>query len=166
MFVPIILGSDKTTVSVATGHTEYWTIYGSISNIHNNVRRAHGAGLVLISFLLIPKSKSQLLFFSAIFFFSWQGTCKKCSISPILLQAFLHFNFYYFRESTARWDKSRSLSLPWWTLPTCYVGHWIILSQLSGTSSSCWCCTGLVCKVRLFLPCFKSSHWYFCLKMS
>ena len=67
MFVPIILGSDKTTVSVATGHTEYWPIYGSIGNIHNNIRHAHGAGLVLIGFLLIPKSKSQLLFFSAIF---------------------------------------------------------------------------------------------------
>jgi Plavaka transposase len=63
MFVPIILGSDKTTVSVMTGQTEYWPIYGSIGNIHNNVRRAHGAGLVLIGFLSIPKSKSQLPFF-------------------------------------------------------------------------------------------------------
>jgi hypothetical protein len=63
MFVPIILGSDKTTVSVATGHTEYWPVYGSIGNIHNNVRRAHGAGLVLLGFLSIPKSKLQLPFF-------------------------------------------------------------------------------------------------------
>ena len=37
MFVPIILGSDKTTVSVATGHTEYWPVYLSIGDIHNNV---------------------------------------------------------------------------------------------------------------------------------
>jgi hypothetical protein len=56
MFVPIILGSDKTTVSVATGNNEYWPLYGSIGNIHNNVRRAHGGGLVLIGFLSIPKS--------------------------------------------------------------------------------------------------------------
>jgi hypothetical protein len=63
MFVPIILGSDKTTVSVATGHTEYWPIYGSIGNIHNNVRRAHGAGLVLVGFLSIPKSKLKLPIF-------------------------------------------------------------------------------------------------------
>ena len=41
MFVPIILGSDKTTVSVGTGNTEYWPVYGLIGNIHNNVRRAH-----------------------------------------------------------------------------------------------------------------------------
>ncbi|KAF8814309.1 hypothetical protein BYT27DRAFT_7250153 [Phlegmacium glaucopus] len=37
VFCPIILGSDKTTVSVATGHNEYWPVYLSIGNIHNNV---------------------------------------------------------------------------------------------------------------------------------
>jgi hypothetical protein len=57
MFVPIILGSDKTTVSVGTGHTEYYPIYSSIGNIHNNVRRAHRNGVVLLGFLAIPKSK-------------------------------------------------------------------------------------------------------------
>jgi hypothetical protein len=56
MFVPIILGSDKTTVSVATGHTEYWPLYASIGNIHNSARQAHSSGLVLIAFLPIPKS--------------------------------------------------------------------------------------------------------------
>ena len=61
MFVPIILGSDKTTVSVATSHTEYWPVYLSIGNIHNNVRRAHRNGLVLLGFLAIPKGQSQEL---------------------------------------------------------------------------------------------------------
>jgi Plavaka transposase len=56
MFVPIILGSDKTTVSVATGNNEYWPVYMSIGNIHNNVRRAHRNGVVLLGFLAIPKS--------------------------------------------------------------------------------------------------------------
>ena len=55
LFVPVILGSDKTTVSVATGHNEYWPLYASISNIHNNIRCAHGDGLVLVGFLSIPK---------------------------------------------------------------------------------------------------------------
>ncbi|KAN0094838.1 hypothetical protein V8E55_003125 [Tylopilus felleus] len=36
-FVPIILGSDKTTVSVATGQNDYWPVYLSIGNIHNNM---------------------------------------------------------------------------------------------------------------------------------
>lgn len=41
VFVPIILGSDKTTVSVATGQNEYYPLYASIGNVHNHVRRAH-----------------------------------------------------------------------------------------------------------------------------
>ena len=60
MFVPIILGSDKTTVSVGTGNTEFWPLYGSVGNIHNNTRRAHGEGLVLIGFLSIPKGNPCL----------------------------------------------------------------------------------------------------------
>jgi hypothetical protein len=57
MFVPIILGSDKTTVSVATGGTGYYPIYGSIGNVHNGLRRAHRNALVLIGFLSIPKGR-------------------------------------------------------------------------------------------------------------
>ncbi|KAG1864403.1 hypothetical protein F4604DRAFT_1882097 [Suillus subluteus] len=38
MFVPIILGSDKTTVSVGTGNNEYYPLYALIGNVHNNVR--------------------------------------------------------------------------------------------------------------------------------
>ena len=64
MFVPVILGSDKTTVSVGTGDNEFWPIYGSIGNIHNNIRRAHGEGLVLIGFLSIPKGSSFFTFWS------------------------------------------------------------------------------------------------------
>ncbi|KAF9473084.1 hypothetical protein BDN70DRAFT_817740 [Pholiota conissans] len=41
VFVPAIFGSDKTTVSVATGQNEYYPLYLSIGNIHNATRRAH-----------------------------------------------------------------------------------------------------------------------------
>ncbi|KAG6808815.1 hypothetical protein H0H92_002793 [Tricholoma furcatifolium] len=58
-FCPIILGSDKTTVSVATGHTEYYPLYMSNGLIHNNVRRAHRNGLTLIAFLSIPKMDAE-----------------------------------------------------------------------------------------------------------
>ncbi|KAG1727079.1 uncharacterized protein EDB91DRAFT_1239580 [Suillus paluster] len=34
-FVPVILGSDKTMVSVRTGNNEYYPLYASIGNIHN-----------------------------------------------------------------------------------------------------------------------------------
>ncbi|KAG2106772.1 uncharacterized protein F5147DRAFT_746201 [Suillus discolor] len=38
-FVPLIIGSDKTVISVATGQTEYHPLYLSIGNIHNSIRR-------------------------------------------------------------------------------------------------------------------------------
>jgi Plavaka transposase len=57
LLVPLILGSDKTTVSVATGQNEYYPVYLSIGNVRNNVRRAHRNALVLLGFLAIPKSK-------------------------------------------------------------------------------------------------------------
>jgi Plavaka transposase len=56
MFVPIVAGSDKTTVSVATGHQEYHPVYMSPGNLTNTARRAHGNGLLPVAFLPIPKS--------------------------------------------------------------------------------------------------------------
>jgi hypothetical protein len=56
MFVSIILGSDKNTVSVGTGNNKYYPLYASIGNVHNNVRRAHHDALVVIGFLSIPNS--------------------------------------------------------------------------------------------------------------
>ncbi|KAG2135864.1 uncharacterized protein EDB93DRAFT_1242442 [Suillus bovinus] len=40
-FIPIILGSDKTTVSVGMGNNEYYPLYASIGNIHNNLIYRH-----------------------------------------------------------------------------------------------------------------------------
>ncbi|KAK7677769.1 hypothetical protein QCA50_019321 [Cerrena zonata] len=59
LLIPIILGSDKTTVSVATGNNEYYPLYLSIGNVYNNVRRAHRNALVLIGFLSIPKTEKK-----------------------------------------------------------------------------------------------------------
>ena len=61
MYCPIILGSDKTTVSVATGHVEYHPLYLSIGNPHNTVRRAHRNAVTPIAFLAIPKCKFLLV---------------------------------------------------------------------------------------------------------
>ena len=57
MLVPIILGSDKTTVSVRTGNNEYYPLYLSIGTVHNSIRRAHRGAVALIAFLAIPKSE-------------------------------------------------------------------------------------------------------------
>ncbi|KAH7904803.1 hypothetical protein BJ138DRAFT_1138452 [Hygrophoropsis aurantiaca] len=58
-FVPIILSSDKTTVSVATGQNDYYPVYASIVNVRNNVRRAHRNALALVAFLAIPKTTKE-----------------------------------------------------------------------------------------------------------
>ncbi|KAF8800429.1 hypothetical protein BYT27DRAFT_7262837 [Phlegmacium glaucopus] len=56
MFSPIILGSDKTTVSVGTGQNEYYPLYALLGNVQNHVRRAHRDAVAVISFLAIPKT--------------------------------------------------------------------------------------------------------------
>ncbi|TFK28976.1 hypothetical protein FA15DRAFT_583187, partial [Coprinopsis marcescibilis] len=56
MLVPIVSGLDKTTVSVATGHQEYHPFYISAGNLTNTARRSHGAGVIPVAFLPIPKS--------------------------------------------------------------------------------------------------------------
>ncbi|KAJ7724780.1 hypothetical protein B0H16DRAFT_289198 [Mycena metata] len=58
-FVPVILGSDKTTVSVGTGQNEYYPLYMSNGLVYNNVRRAHRNAVTLIGFLAIPKTDRE-----------------------------------------------------------------------------------------------------------
>ncbi|KAH7919985.1 hypothetical protein BV22DRAFT_1107896 [Leucogyrophana mollusca] len=60
-FVPVILGSDKTTVSVATGQNNYHPLYLSIGNIHNNTRHAHQNTVAVVGFLAIPKTAKEYL---------------------------------------------------------------------------------------------------------
>ncbi|KAG2060926.1 hypothetical protein BDR06DRAFT_979240 [Suillus hirtellus] len=58
-FIPIIIGSDKTTVSVATGQNDYYPLYLSIGNVHNNIWWAHRNTLALVGFLAIPKTEKK-----------------------------------------------------------------------------------------------------------
>ncbi|KAG1720890.1 hypothetical protein EDB19DRAFT_1962911 [Suillus lakei] len=58
-FVPVILSSDKTTVSVATGANNYYLLYVSIGNVHNNVQRVHHDAVAIISFLAMPKTTKE-----------------------------------------------------------------------------------------------------------
>ena len=65
MFTPIVLGSDKTTVSVATGQNEYYPLYISLGNLTNNARRAHRNGVAVLGFLAIPKCTQHLYLLNA-----------------------------------------------------------------------------------------------------
>ena len=66
MYVAGILGSDKTTVSVAMGDVEYHPFYLSPSNLHNTAHRGHHQGVIPIGFFAIPKSKYS--FFGSVFY--------------------------------------------------------------------------------------------------
>ncbi|KAG2044014.1 hypothetical protein BDR03DRAFT_930774 [Suillus americanus] len=77
-FVPVVLGSDKTTVSVATGNNEYYPLYVSIGNVCNNVRRAHHDAVSIIAFLAIPKTTSNVKFRK------FRQQLFHCSLSKIL----------------------------------------------------------------------------------
>jgi hypothetical protein len=56
MMVVVGSGADKTTVSVATGNTQFHPYYLFVGNIHNDMRRAHREAIVPLAFLSIPKS--------------------------------------------------------------------------------------------------------------
>ncbi|KAF7304168.1 hypothetical protein MIND_00648800 [Mycena indigotica] len=56
MFVPIVVGSAKTTASIGTGNVDFWPMYGGVGNKKNGARRSHGDGIALLAFLAIPKS--------------------------------------------------------------------------------------------------------------
>ncbi|TFK63944.1 hypothetical protein BDN72DRAFT_291432 [Pluteus cervinus] len=59
MLIPIIVGSDKTTVSVATGHQQYHPVYISPGNLTNTARRAHTNAVLPVAFLPIPKTNRK-----------------------------------------------------------------------------------------------------------
>ena len=62
MLVPVIAGSDKTTVSVATGHQEYHPVHISPGIFTNTACCGHGNAVLPVAFLPIPKSMSFILF--------------------------------------------------------------------------------------------------------
>ncbi|KAJ3574495.1 hypothetical protein NP233_g1731 [Leucocoprinus birnbaumii] len=59
MFAPVVLGSDKTTVSVATGKNEFYPLYASLGNLQSHVRRAHVGSVAVVGFLAIPKAERK-----------------------------------------------------------------------------------------------------------
>ena len=60
--MPVIAGSDKTTVSVATGHQEYHPVYISPGIFTNTAHHGHGNAVLPVAFLPIPKSMFYVVF--------------------------------------------------------------------------------------------------------
>ena len=59
MLVAVVLGADKTTVSVATVNQGFHPLYMSLGNIHNNLRRSHRDRVIPLAFFPIPASKNN-----------------------------------------------------------------------------------------------------------
>lgn len=95
MFAPVILGSDKTTVSVGTGHTEFYPLYASLGNVHNNVRRAHRNAISLIAFLAIPKSRHSIFPLHRLIqtTFSGSGVQRRCNVPQVSPTTIPHITF-------------------------------------------------------------------------
>ncbi|KDQ54264.1 hypothetical protein JAAARDRAFT_196640 [Jaapia argillacea MUCL 33604] len=85
MFVPIVAGSDKTTVSVATGHQEYHPVYMSPGILTNTARRVRGNGVLPVAFLPIPKTNRRQWKTAAFQKFSQQlyHTCLARVFAPL-----------------------------------------------------------------------------------
>jgi len=77
MFVSIILGSNKTTVTVGTGDIKYHPLYFSVGNIQNSVWRAHRNTIIPIGFWLFRKVCSLIYIQSSLDQFSYSlDDCK------------------------------------------------------------------------------------------
>ncbi|KAF8805837.1 hypothetical protein BYT27DRAFT_7103617, partial [Phlegmacium glaucopus] len=57
MLVPIVAGSDKTMVSVATGHQEFHPVYVGAGNMDNTAQHSRSLGMEPVALLPILKSK-------------------------------------------------------------------------------------------------------------
>jgi hypothetical protein len=87
MFVPVVAGSDKTTVSVATGHQEYHPVYMLPGNLTNIARHSQGSAVIPVTFLPIPKGKndSDSLLHCSCFAYSIQEAPENSCIPDFLL---------------------------------------------------------------------------------
>ena len=151
MFVPIILGSDKTTVSVATGHTEYWPVYLSIGNIHINVRRAHRNGLVLLGFLAIPKGQCQECVNTTCTYsyISCEKICWQWRLSQLSAPITSYISREDPRLAQTRHDNSGSSALPGWPFSTRHIWTGTIHRGLPRTVPSSLYRARVVSKVSL-----------------
>ena len=110
IFIPTIIGTDKTTTSVATGQHEYHPVYLSVGNVRNVARRAHKGALVLIGFLPIPKGECIYIF--------WQHDLTNDKLQvPERTPTMKHFATSVTGCSMAVWWQSTN---PW--NPSCVSG--------------------------------------------
>ena len=139
-FVSIVLGSDKTTVSVATAQNDYYPLYLSIRNICNGICCAHCNGIVLIGFLAMPKStcysllliNSQWSTLNA--WYSHKRTCRQGELSEFLAATVSHLPWSDTQDIQTGYAQAWSYCVQGWPLPVCHL--WSIHHRLWRTSTS------------------------------
>ena len=136
------------------GHNEYWPLYASIGNIHNNIRRANGEGLSLLVFYLYPKVS---LFFSCyycdvwdlylFFFISRQDSIWDCWVPTVSPKVISRFLVTHIGITLPWWKEAWGFSMSWQTLSTRNLGYWTIYSRLPRAGVIDMHCTRLVLSV-------------------
>ena len=126
MLVTLLLGSDKTTVSVATGQNDYYPLYLSIGNITNRIRWAHEDGVIVIGFLAIPKCVFTLPSFFITYSYPPKAIAKTRRVVPFVTFV-RNYSIHHCRQSlnpsglpwrhqtwsAAQMATSGALSTPW-----------------------------------------------------
>ena len=119
MYCPIIIGSDKTIVSVATGHIEYHPFYIS-PGVHNTVQQAHCNAVAPAAFLVIPKGECTLQLH---FFDPTELHVSLCDWKYDNDPAFLKFKCQPYHDSIATILKTLQLGMQMPVVCHCPDGH-------------------------------------------
>ncbi|KAF8824765.1 hypothetical protein HHX47_DHR7000221 [Lentinula edodes] len=142
MFVPFVSGSDKTTVSVATGHQEYHPVYASPCNVTNVTRRSHPFALCPIAFLAIPKTivgyvpPDMIKAMSSFLDFCYIARRNSLSSSNLSEMDNLLTRFHHHRTSFINSGVREAISLPHQHGLTHYVPETRLFGSPNGLCSS------------------------------
>ena len=151
MFVPIILRSDKTTVSVVTGHNQLCTCqlgtFITTPNMHIEM-----ALFFLASWPSQNVSHKEFIIYHTSILSSidsWQGGSWGCRILQVSSTTFSFITFSYASTSEAWHDGARGHSVPRWSFSTCVSWAWTIHCRLSRAMFAHICCARVVRKVSV-----------------
>lgn len=153
MLVPIILGSDKTTVSVATGQNDYYPLYISIGNVHNNVRRAHRNAVVLLGFLAIPKGFALFILYPVLLLITSPGSraVERTKTFRNFRQQLFHSSISAILQPLLPHDNPRCCQMPGPSFLPSGIQLGIMHYRLSRTGSTHWNHDWLVCNVSYLI---------------
>ena len=142
MFVPVVAGSDKMTVSVATSHQEYHPVYMSPGNLSNLARRVHGNALLPVAFLPIPKS--TCLFFDLTLITNlpaWicsnKEASEKCQVPSILPADISCLPGTSLSITQSRYDNPGGCKMSRRPFSSCCLWSRTIYCRLSGAGVAC-----------------------------